>query len=466
MIQSSFISQRTSNGLIITLLALGGGLVLARLGLEIKLPILLAVLVFFMAMSASFVRGTEGLYLIIFGMLFSPEVGGSMGTGRATGEGSNMVVRLEDIIMLAVVAGWILRSAYSHRRHGIINTKVNAAIWIYMGASIIATLLGTIQGSVRSFVSGLFNNLKYFEYFLLFFMILAHVRAEKVIKNMLRALFIVFFLAMIYGYTQIAPHKRVCAPFDTEPNTFGGYIVLIMSLAGGIALQCKSIKTRFIMIFLILFGLTPLMFTLSRASYMGFIFSGAAFIAISSKRLIIFAVAMIFVAIMAFGMNILPDRVQERISGTFERENQYHVAIGTVDLDASASARIISYQIALKRWVKSPIFGYGVTGTHFIDGQYPRLLAETGIVGLSAFLYMLWRLIMAIKKVYNDARDPMLKGAALGFLCGIIGMIGHGFSANTFIIVRIAEPFWLIAALVLLIPVVEENQRAETAPAI
>ncbi|HQK15927.1 MAG TPA: restriction endonuclease, partial [Polyangiaceae bacterium] len=47
------------------------------------------------------------------------------------------------------------------------------------------------------------------------------------------------------------------------------------------------------------------------------------------------------------------------------------------DLDPSASARIISYGEAIDIWERSPLLGHGVTGTHFIDSQYFRQLAET-----------------------------------------------------------------------------------------
>ena len=111
-------------------------------------------------------------------------------------------------------------------------------------------------------------------------------------------------------------------------------------------------------------------------------------------------------------------------------------------------------------WLKSPLLGHGVTGTHFIDSQYFRLLAETGIVGLSAFLFMIWRLLQETWKVQRDCKDDFLRGAALGFFCGIIAMLVHAISANSFIIIRIAEPFWLLAGLILLIPALDEEAGA------
>lgn len=445
--------------LILTVIAVIGAILLGKFGSEVDLKLLAVVITFFLAMSLAFTRGTDALYFLVFAMLFSPEIGPGAGVGEGKG---GMVLRLEDIILLAVAMGWTLRSAYTGRHFGIIKTPVNSAIWIYMAISIIATLLGILLGSVRSLFAGIMHNLKYFEYFLLFFMILAHVRKKEFVAHMIKAMFIVFFIVMIYGYTQIGHGQRICAPFDAEPNTFGGYIVLIMCLAGGIALTDERIRVRAIMIGLILFAIPPLLFTLSRASYLAFMVGLFSFLTVSRQRILIGATAVAIIAVMILGLPLFPDPVRERIAGTFEKETQYHVKIGNVDFDSSSSARILSYKEAIKRWVKNPVFGYGVTGTHFIDGQYPRLLAETGIAGLLAFLYVFWRLIKEVRKSCQLTQTPFLKGASMGFLCGIIAMLAHGISANSFIIVRIAEPFWLLAGLILLIPHIENQDTADS----
>jgi O-antigen ligase len=173
---------------------------------------------------------------------------------------------------------------------------------------------------------------------------------------------------------------------------------------------------------------------------------------VSQHRIIVGAIMVGVVAVMLIGMPMLPAKVQQRITGTFQVQAEYHVQIAGVDLDSSASARVVSYQEAIQIWEKSPFLGHGVTGTHFIDGQYFRLLAETGLAGLAAFLFMLWRLLMETWKVYKQCEDNFLRGAVLGFFCGIIAVMAHAISANSFIIIRIAEPFWLMAGLVLLIP--------------
>jgi hypothetical protein len=47
----------------------------------------------------------------------------------------------------------------------------------------------------------------------------------------------------------------------------------------------------------------------------------------------------------------------------------------------------------------------------------------------------------------------------MGFLAGFVGLLFHGIGANTFIIVRIMEPFWFVAAMVIMVPELEKKER-------
>jgi hypothetical protein len=38
-------------------------------------------------------------------------------------------------------------------------------------------------------------------------------------------------------------------------------------------------------------------------------------------------------------------------------------------------------------------------------------------------------------------------------------MLGHAIGANTFIIVRIMEPFWFLTAMIIMIPKIEANEE-------
>ena len=51
-------------------------------------------------------------------------------------------------------------------------------------------------------------------------------------------------------------------------------------------------------------------------------------------------------------------------------------------------------------------------------------------------------------QVLKTVQDDWERGLTLGFLAGFIGLLVHSFAAGTFIIVRIMEPFWFLAAVV------------------
>jgi O-antigen ligase len=107
---------------------------------------------------------------------------------------------------------------------------------------------------------------------------------------------------------------------------------------------------------------------------------------------------------------------------------------------------------AFEAWTQRPILGHGVTGTYFMDAQYARALAETGIIGLAVFLWLVWSALRAGLGSFRALRDPEERGLALGFLAGTVGLLVHAIGANTFIIVRIMEPFWFFAAIVITLP--------------
>jgi O-antigen ligase len=159
---------------------------------------------------------------------------------------------------------------------------------------------------------------------------------------------------------------------------------------------------------------------------------------------------------------ILPGLVKERILYTFKQpESSGQIIVGNMRLDTSTSARINSLKDILRDWPKHPILGYGVTGYGFIDSQLPRILIETGIVGLIAFLYLLYSIFRLAINRMKEVKSPYFKGLAIGFLAGLVGLLFHSLGANTFIIVRIMEPFWFFAGIIAVLPALERQHKEQ-----
>ena len=164
--------------------------------------------------------------------------------------------------------------------------------------------------------------------------------------------------------------------------------------------------------------------------------------------------------LLVFSPFLLPSTVKTRIGHTYSQPLQAgQIEVLRIRLDTSTSARLHSWQGALKDFREHPFLGYGVTGHGFMDAQLPRVLSETGLIGLFTFLFLLYRLGQYGIRAYKMMADPYEKGLALGFVVGFLGLLVHSIGANTFVIVRIMEPFWLVAGLVMVLPILKPGEE-------
>jgi O-antigen ligase len=210
----------------------------------------------------------------------------------------------------------------------------------------------------------------------------------------------------------------------------------------------------------------PFAFTLSRASYLGVVPAFLVLAWFTRQRKFMVGLVLLLVVCSPILAFVAPNAVTQRILYTFEPERgQATVRLGRLAFDPSTSARLISFQAAMEGFARRPIFGYGVTGFAFMDAQYARVMVETGVVGLAAFLSLVWALLKSGTATFRALREPEDRGIALGFLAGTVGLLVHAIGSNTFIIVRIMEPFWFFAGIVAMLPQLERDKPVAPAPA-
>jgi hypothetical protein len=83
-------------------------------------------------------------------------------------------------------------------------------------------------------------------------------------------------------------------------------------------------------------------------------------------------------------------------------------------------------------------------------------------VGLMAFLFLLYRLFqLGLDRFRSSGEDPFSRGLAIGFLGGFVCLLFHAIGSNTFIIVRIMQPFWLVTGLVFMLHLVAAEELSE-----
>ena len=396
----------------------------------------------------SFISNEVALILVIFSMLLSPEI--TLGTlGPQTESARSITIRAEDILLILLGLIWFTKTAI-HKELGLIaKTPLNKPIFIYIGVCFISTLLGVFAGDVK-FLTGVFYILKYFEYFVLYFIVVNNIDEPKHINHIIHAVFITCAVICIYGIYQIPGGKRVSAPFEGEtgePNTLGGYLLIMFFLSAGVFLFSRYRRERLLAAGLLLIIVFPFLFTLSRTSYLAFIPAAIVFIVAIRKRVIVLIAVLLVIIVTPY---FLPTPVTERLEYTFHQKPEHgQYKIGNIKLDTSTSERLKTWIESTDDFLKHPLLGYGITGYKFRDAQYVRALLETGLIGLAAFFNLLFNLFRESIRIYRNLPSNSYKGLTLGYIAGLTALTVHSIGANTFIIIRIMEPFWLVTGLII-----------------
>lgn len=402
-----------------------------------------------------------GLVIIIISMLFSPEV--ILGKTSAR----EITLRIEDIFLLVVILAALIKTAFTKDIGGIFKTRLTLPFFLYIGACVLSTLLASISSDMK-IKNSFFSILKYLEYFLFFLIAKDNIKSLKQAKVFVAIFLLVALVVAFYSNVFVqkqlesgAEFFRVAPPVETrkggEAGTLGGYLVFMMAIAAGLLLYLRPLRIKIFLVILIALMFRPFLYTLSRGSYLAFFPAIFALVFLSKK--ITFAYASVF--FMMIIILFMPSMVKKRISETIiARED---VQKSYIELQVSPKERIESYKnVLFKRFPASPIFGYGV-GRYFIDGQLFLTLCEVGLVGLIFFIWVLVRLFKESRKVFYAAlakNNDFAKGISVGFLSGFVGLLFHSLSANTFIIIRVMEPFWFMAAILLCLPQLMEQEEA------
>ena len=411
----------------------------------------LFIVVSFFLFILAFMHSDWSMGVLIVAMLLSPEL--NLG---GFSKQQDVTIRIEDLLIVVFMFGWLARTAVSKGLTFIRRLPLNRFILFYCLVFTIATLKGMITQDVTP-VKGLFFMFKYFEYFIVFYLASSIIQNEKQVRNYLKIFLVVFAIVNIYAFFQIGHVSRVSAPFQHgggEPNTLGGYQVLMLGILLGVLTQMDMGAWKWPLMGLGLFSLIPFAHTLSRCSYGAIVVMYLTLIffsKFSTKTVLVGIMAFLILMFMAFKPDFVMHRLVSAVTPEYQ-ENIPTVKIFGVPLGASPSARILDWIDLFQEWKTKPFLGFGLTGVRFVDGQFIKVLVET-------FLLLLLVIFRQVFKIYKKTKNPLYKGLAIGFLAGHAGMIFHALSTNTFIIIRIMEPYWFLAGMVMVIPYLEGKEE-------
>lgn len=396
------------------------------------------------------VRVEFGLYILTIAMLLSPEIDA---TGDATRE-VRLNLRYDDILIIVIFVGVMVKLAFEGRMSLWRPSPINYGISFYYSVCLFSSLLA-LKHALPAWDrrTAFFVLLKMLQYYLVFWLVGHAVRTREDVRKLLVLFFSVALIVAIYAITTIGVMPRVSAPFEqggTEPNTLGGYLVVCICAALGMFTQARDTKMRLLLLAMMAIFMTPLLYTLSRASYMALV-TGVFFIGIVSRK---WYLLLLLFAGLAVSPLIVPDEVRERVLYTFDPGHGQQVEIGGQELpitvDKSTHERIYVWQkvkyILSIGWIFT-LFGGGIAWGGILDSQYARVLIETGVVGCVAFVFLQFTILRTTRQAYRWTTDWMGRGLCMGLFAATIALNVHSIGTVSFLIVRVMQPFWLLMAL-------------------
>jgi O-antigen ligase len=425
----------------------------------------IAAAVSLLAFGATVFRVEYGLYLLLIAMLLSPEIEYGE-VGRDAGRELNL--RYDDVLIVVIFLGVLVKHTFEGRPLAWRGSPINSGIVAYYGVCLLSTLLA-LRISVLAWDRDLafFVLVKMLEFYFIFFMVGMAVTSMGEVRRQLGVFLAVSAVVSAYGIASIGTQPRVSAPFEaggTEPNTLGGYLMIVMIVALSLGLLAATRGRRIVLLTIAGLAAMPFLMTLSRASY------GALLVTVLAWGLVtrrFWIPGMVAVAVLAAPL-MMPSQVVTRVQSTFEPSGvPIEVPfVGEVTIDKSAYERVYVWQKVQNNLGVWPVFGGGIAWGSILDSQFARVLIETGVAGFAAFVFLLWRILLAARQTYFWSRDPVGKALAVAMFSLTLGLIVHSFGTISFLIVRIMEPYWFLLALMTVsrqIAILDHQQRRAAA---
>ena len=348
-------------------------------------------------------------------------------------------LRMEDLLLAVLVLALfpLAQAAFS---------SVEKAFLIFLIAAEVSMMNGLFFRTIDKPLLSLLYLVKWFEYFLVFVLTGRLAKDPKSVDFFIRAFFLLGVAAAAYGYWEyFFPAAKAVypnyfrlferPPFHGDANHMGGLLVLWLGFFTGIFLREPDRRRSFFWFAALLFVFFPLLWTYSRKSY--FALAGAVilpFLFPGVRRRL-----LVLLSVLTLAGLLLPTRLSERLldlGEAFTSTDPFH---------SSWAGNWVMWKQALWNFDKFFLFGSGLGSRHrlFYESQLILILAETGLAGLGAFVFLWVKMVrQAISRMKGEP------GIALGWLLGFAGLLIHNFSCVSWTVSKIAIPFWFLSAAV------------------
>ena len=273
------------------------------------------------------------------------------------------------------------------------------------------------------------------------------VTPDKV-RTAFTAVLLSSLIPMAVACVQLVTHKglvqdgealRIAGTF-LHPNAFASYILILLIFGISQWFEKKKMVAPFFLRAIVCVSSMIFIFTFSRGAWIAFVVA-VLFLGVFRYRklLVLLPLGLILV------IGVVPS-ARARI------ENIFHPG-GYARSRSAWAWREDAWKQILPLVYQKPILGHGLgtVETEFgfmTHNDYLRLAAETGILGLLAYLLLMGRLLGTTWKDFRRTRSERVRGLQMGLMALIVGFMVRQAADNTLRNIVGMIYFWLIVALI------------------
>ena len=257
-----------------------------------------------------------------------------------------------------------------------------------------------------------------------------------------------------------------------NPNLFGTFLAVGIIFFAGLALIPRlGWWKRALLLAPVGLGTAALIITFSRANWMALFFGIVVLLFLVGKlRYLLYLIAASSATILLI-MNFVP--IAAYIFDRFISIFSFFAEFGT-DSRASGSARVYFVLAGLKMFLDNPLLGVGwrafpvvfedyqpVAFPHWLPTReshtlFATIIGELGIVGMTAAVWIVWRIFSLGLRSTRSMQDEYLRGVMISLLAVFVtfqvSLTFTGEFANNFL--------WMFTGLMFAVPALDSERRA------
>jgi O-antigen ligase len=266
-----------------------------------------------------------------------------------------------------------------------------------------------------------------------------HAREERIGRAVLVVLFASALIATAYALAEFLARggvfpARVRGAVG-HPLTYGGQVLLLMSLALAIAARARERRWRLGAVGLLLLLLPALLGSYTRSAWLGVVTAAATIVALTRARWL-----LALAAVVAVGLTVLPAGYRERALSSFDPASRWNVE------------RVHMWEAGVRMFRDHPITGVGLQDFAKVYERYKspdaheraghlhsvwfHVAATMGVIGLVALVALIVGLFRAagrgLRARLRDRASPQERriwissAIRLGVVAGLAGFLVAG----------------------------------------